>query len=105
MTYLWVNAAVLAVCLVVAAVCLARVGAPVRRRTVVASGIALAVSCVFTAVFDSLIIGAGIVAYEEAHLAGWRIGLAPVEDFAYTIAAAGVLPALWVALRARGDRA
>ncbi len=99
MTYLWVNLVVLAVCAVVAVVCMARVGSGTRRRAVVAAGIALAVSCVFTAVFDSLIIGAGIVGYDASQLVGLFVGLAPVEDFAYTIAAAVVLPALWVVLR------
>lgn len=101
MTYLWVNLAVLAGCAVVAVVCLRRLDPAVRRRTVAAAGIALAVSCVFTAVFDSLIIGAGIVGYDERHLLGWFIGLAPVEDFAYAVAALVLLPALWVGWRHR----
>lgn len=104
MTYLWVNLAVLAGCAVVAVVCLRRLDPAVRRRTVAAAGIALAVSCVFTAVFDSLIIGAGIVGYDVSQLVGWFVGLAPVEDFAYTIAAAVVLPALWVLWRRPGAR-
>lgn len=99
MTYLWVNLAVLAGCAVVAVVCLRRLDPAVRQRTVAAAGIALAVSCVFTAVFDSLIIGAGIVGYDVSQLVGWFVGLAPVEDFAYTVAAAVLLPVLWMRWR------
>lgn len=54
-----------------------------------------------TAVFDNVIIGVGLVSYDAATLAGIMIGLAPLEDFAYTIAAVMILPALWVALGAR----
>ncbi|NKF31514.1 lycopene cyclase domain-containing protein, partial [Pseudomonas sp. BGM005] len=35
------------------------------------------------------------------HLLGIHIGLAPLEDFAYPIAGAIMLPAVWAALRAR----
>ena len=101
MTYLWVNLAVLAVVVLVAGWAMRGLSPAVRRRTVLAGGIALAVSLVFTAVFDSLIIGAGIVGYDERHLLGWFIGLAPVEDFAYAVAALVLLPALWVGWRHR----
>jgi lycopene cyclase domain-containing protein len=50
---------------------------------------------VFTAVFDNLIIAAGIVAYDPAKISGVMIGIAPIEDFAYTLAAVLVLPTLW----------
>jgi lycopene cyclase domain-containing protein len=49
----------------------------------------------FTAVFDNLIIGAGIVAYDPAKISGIYIGIAPIEDFAYSVAAVLVLPTLW----------
>jgi lycopene cyclase domain-containing protein len=39
-----------------------------------------------TAVFDNLIIWADIVAYDESQISGIKIGLAPIEDFAYAIA-------------------
>lgn len=55
----------------------------------------LAVLTLLTAIFDNLIILSGIVAYEGSHLLGLYIGSAPIEDFAYTIAAAMLLPALW----------
>jgi small toxic polypeptide LdrA/B/C/D len=55
----------------------------------------LAVLLVFTAVFDNLIIAAGIVAYDPAKISGVMIGMAPIEDFSYTVAAVLVLPTLW----------
>ena len=38
-----------------------------------------------TAIFDNAIIGAGLVAYDESKILGIKIGLAPIEDFAYSI--------------------
>lgn len=55
----------------------------------------LALLTLLTAIFDNLIILSGIVAYEGSHLLGLYIGSAPIEDFAYTIAAALLLPAIW----------
>jgi len=40
-----------------------------------------------TAVFDNLIVGTGIVAYDESLILGIKIGYAPIEDFAYALAA------------------
>jgi lycopene cyclase domain-containing protein len=57
--------------------------------------ITLVVLLAFTAVFDNLIIGAGIVAYDPAKISGIYIGIAPIEDFAYSVAAVLVLPTLW----------
>lgn len=54
-----------------------------------------------TAVFDNLIIGTGIVAYDESKILGLKIFLAPIEDFAYTLAAAILVPSIWNALRVR----
>lgn len=48
-----------------------------------------------TAIFDNYIIGSGVVAYTETSLSGVRIGLAPIEDFGYAIAAILGLPAIW----------
>lgn len=50
---------------------------------------------VLTAIFDSLIIGMDFVAYDESKILGWRIGLAPVEDFFYSFFAILLVPALW----------
>ena len=57
---------------------------------------------VLTAIFDNAIIGAGLVAYDESTLSGVMVGLAPVEDFAYTFAGAILIPMVWEALRKLG---
>jgi lycopene cyclase domain-containing protein len=46
-----------------------------------------AVLLIATAIFDNLIVGAGIVAYDESLILGIKIGYAPIEDFAYALAA------------------
>jgi lycopene cyclase domain-containing protein len=52
---------------------------------------------ILTAVFDNLIILAGIVGYDEAKLLGISIGVVPIEDFAYTVVAVLLVPAIWKA--------
>ena len=54
-----------------------------------------------TAVFDNIIIGTGIVAYEASKISGAKIGLAPIEDFSYTLAGLLMLPGLWNLLRVK----
>jgi hypothetical protein len=46
-------------------------------------------------------VGLGIVGYDEAKISGVLLGVAPLEDFAYTVAAVFALPALWLLLPAR----
>ena len=53
---------------------------------------------VLTAVFDNLIILAGIVAYDETKLLGINVGAVPIEDFAYTVVAVLLVPAIWKAM-------
>jgi lycopene cyclase domain-containing protein len=48
-----------------------------------------------TAVFDNFIVGSGVVAYDPALLSGVFIGFAPIEDFAYTLVAALLIPLTW----------
>ena len=55
----------------------------------------LAALLVMTAVFDSLIVGFGIVAYDSTKILGVYIGRAPIEDFFYAILAAIIVPTLW----------
>src|SRR5690625_3895393 len=50
---------------------------------------------VLTAIFDSLMIHADLFYYADELISGVRIGLAPIEDFAYPIAGVLLLPALW----------
>jgi len=51
-----------------------------------------------TAVFDNLIILSGIVDYDDSKLFGINIGVVPIEDFAYTVVAVLLVPAIWKAL-------
>lgn len=99
MTYTLLNAVFLgAVALVAVAAMLAR-RAPNWR----AVGLAAMLLLVLTAVFDNAIIGTGLVAYDDALISGVRIGLAPIEDFAYTVAALLLLPAVWELLPRRDN--
>jgi lycopene cyclase domain-containing protein len=60
------------------------------------------VALVLTAVFDNVMIGVGLVAYDRASISGLSIGLAPLEDFAYPLAGLMLLPSLWLLLGKRG---
>lgn len=100
MTYALVNAAFLSL------VALVAIAAMVARRSPRwrAVGLAAAVLLLMTAVFDNVIIGAGLVAYDEALISGVLVGVAPIEDFAYTVAALVLLPAVWELLGHRPAR-
>ena len=54
-----------------------------------------------TAVFDNVMIGIGLVGYSVDLISGVFLGIAPLEDFAYAVAAVILLPALWTLLPAR----
>ncbi|MCY7404462.1 MAG: lycopene cyclase domain-containing protein [Cryobacterium sp.] len=96
MTYLVLNAVFLAVTALVAVVALVR--RTISARVVAAVAVALGLTLLLTAVFDNLMIGAGLFSYDPEHISGLFIGLAPIEDFAYPLAAAILLPSLWVLL-------
>lgn len=51
-----------------------------------------------TAAFDNLIVYWAIVGYDYAKLNGIFVGVVPIEDFAYTIVAVLLIPAIWKAL-------
>ncbi len=99
-TYLLLAAAVAVPLAVLAVVLLAREG----RRVLVPAVIGLVVLVALTVVFDNVIVGTGIVAYDGSRILGIRIGIAPVEDFSYAAVAALALPALWVLLGRRRAR-
>lgn len=81
--------------LVVAAiVTLASATRPRFRERMLASAIAAVVLIALTAVFDNVMIAADLFTYPEHLISGIRIGLAPIEDFAYPLAAAFLVPAL-----------
>lgn len=67
-------------------------------------GIPVALLVGATAVFDNLIIWSGLVAYDEERILGIRIGLAPVEDFLYAIAAVLVTASVWQLLGRRSPQ-
>src|SRR5690606_35535408 len=66
-----------------------------RRIPVLPTVIAAVVLVVLTAVFDTVMIVAGLFTYVDAQIWGPRIGLAPIEDFSYPLALALLLPAVW----------
>lgn len=66
-----------------------------------AIAITLLILVALTAAFDSVMISADLFHYAPSLLAGMHIGIAPIEDFAYPIAGALLLPALWALLRSR----
>ncbi|MFJ6172168.1 lycopene cyclase domain-containing protein [Curtobacterium sp. NPDC092190] len=73
------------------------------RRWLGAGGVVSAVAAgvvllLMTGVFNNVIVGLGIVAYDDALVSGARVGLFPVEDLAYSLGAALLLPSCWVLL-------
>jgi lycopene cyclase domain-containing protein len=48
-----------------------------------------------TLVFDNLIILFGIVGYDEALISGVKLGVAPIEDFSYTLVGLVLIPLTW----------
>ena len=91
MTYWGLNAIFLAVVAAVAIVAVVSKRGP-RWASV---GLVLGVVLLMAAVFDNVMIGVGLVGYDEQKISGAFIGLAPLEDFAYAIAAVVLLPSLW----------
>jgi lycopene cyclase domain-containing protein len=94
MTYAILSVAVLAA--------LALVCVPTLRRLplwpLALTAVALVV---LTAVFDNVIVGLHIVAYDDAKILGLLVPLAPIEDFAYAIGAILLVPTVWTLLGRR----
>jgi lycopene cyclase domain-containing protein len=65
------------------------------------TGTVALVLVVLTAVFDSIMISLDLFRYDTAALLGLRVARVPIEDFAWPVAAALVLPALWALLGRR----
>ncbi len=63
-----------------------------RARPLFITGV---VMLLLTLIFDNLIIGTGIVAYDQSKLSGIMLGFAPIEDFAYTLVALVLTPSLF----------
>ena len=102
MTYWSLNAIFLGVVALVALAAVLSSRSP-RWASVLLAGVVLLAT---TAVFDNVMIGIGLVDYNPDLISGAFVGIAPLEDFAYAIAAVVLLPALWHLLAPKGgDRA
>ena len=101
MTYWLLNAIFLAVVLAVVVATL------LERRSPRWSSVALTLVVVLlmTALFDNIMIGVGLVGYDESRISGAFIGIAPLEDFAYAVAAVVLLPTIWTLLGRRASAA
>lgn len=61
-------------------------------------GISILVLWVLTAIFDTILVHFGIVAYTESHILGTQVGEAPIEDFFYPLLSSLLIPILWIRL-------
>ncbi|WP_458107784.1 prenyltransferase [Arthrobacter sp. R3-55] len=97
MTYSWLALAFIAAA-AVAGVLFARRGARPGEsgKHWKAVGLAFAALAILTAVFDSVMIGMELFHYDASHILGVKVGLAPIEDFAYPLAGVVALPGLWM---------
>ena len=59
------------------------------------------VLCLLTMVFDTLMIAADLYVFDPDKILGVYLWGAPLEDFAYAIAAALAMPVLWTVLEHR----
>ena len=57
-----------------------------------------------TIVFDTLMIAADLYVFDPDRILGIYVWGAPIEDFAYALAASALMPALWTWLGRRRDR-
>lgn len=56
---------------------------------------ALLIVGLLTLVFDNVIVGLGLVGYNNNLISGIRLWFAPIEDFGYVVIGAFLVPALW----------
>jgi lycopene cyclase domain-containing protein len=101
MTYWALNAFFLGAVVVVALAAILSRRAPRWLAVLMSAGVLL----VLTAIFDNVMIGIGLVGYNRGLISGVFIGRAPLEDFAYTVAAVVLLPSLWMLLPGKRDHA
>jgi lycopene cyclase domain-containing protein len=74
------------------------------RRWTLPVALAGVVVLALTAIFDNVMIAAGLMTYADDRISGARLGLMPIEDFSYPIAALLLLPSAWLLLRPRRRR-
>ncbi|GAA1212204.1 lycopene cyclase domain-containing protein [Rhodoglobus aureus] len=94
MTYWLLNAVFLAIVVALAVAAVATHRTPRWRAIAITAGILL----IMTAVFDNVMISVGLVGYNADAISGAFVGVAPLEDFAYALAAVVALPCLWALL-------
>jgi lycopene cyclase domain-containing protein len=97
MTYWALNAIFLGVVALVALAAVLTRRAPRWTNVALTAGVLL----VMTAIFDNVMIGIGLVGYNTVLISGVFVGIAPLEDFAYAVAAVILLPSLWTLLPTR----
>lgn len=97
MTYWLINIPFLLVAALVLGVALGRKASPRALPWLISAVVMMAL----TAIFNNAIIGSGLVAYDPELLSGVMVGVAPLEDFSYTLAALMMIPALWHLLERR----
>jgi lycopene cyclase domain-containing protein len=68
---------------------------PRFRSRMAASAAAAGILILLTAVFDNVMIAVGLFTYPDELISGVRVGLAPIEDFAYPLCAAFLVPAVY----------
>lgn len=100
MTYALLNVPFLLLGVAALAAARVRTGRPAWKPL----GWTLAILLALTAIFDNFMIMAGLVAYDDAQRLGLQIGVAPIEDFAYSVLAVLLLPSLWSLLGSWGGR-
>ena len=66
-----------------------------RRSPWKVIGWSLLVMLLVTFIFDNVIIGLDVVAYDPDKISGILLGLAPIEDFAYTVVAVLAVASIW----------
>lgn len=93
MTYVYISLPFLLIAIILWAVRRGAYRAQVKTTLAVA-----AVVLVLTAIFDNLMIWAGLVGYGDAQRLGLQLGLVPVEDFFYAIFVVLIVPAVWSGL-------
>ena len=96
MTFVELNIIFLSIAVLVFAVGLWR--STQRRTAVSAVVLAMVAMVVLTAIFDNVMIASGLFDYAGHTLNGLHVGLAPIEDFAYPVAAVLLLSGLWLTL-------
>ena len=66
-----------------------------RKNPWRAIGFTMVWMILMTLVFDNVIIALGIVGYGENKISGLLLGLAPIEDFSYTVVSVLAVGILW----------